>query len=112
LIKANVEGDFPTGIDGEFRDRPFFLDRFVLHQNYPNPFNASTKIGFHIPRRADTSLRIYNLLGQEVQTLIEGRLDAGEHAVYFDGKDLASGIYFYRLSVAGRTLTGKCELLK
>jgi len=107
-----VGGDFPSGIDEEIFGASTFPETFSLEQNYPNPFNGSTTIGFHITRRADTSLKIYDLLGREVRTLIEGRLDAGEHAVSFDGEDLANGIYFYRLRVAGRILTGKCVLLK
>ena len=74
--------------------------RFVLYQNYPNPFNPSTIIEFTIPKSEFTILRIYDILGKEVSTLISKKLRQGTYTCTFDGKNLASGIYFYQL-VAG-----------
>jgi hypothetical protein len=73
---------------------------FRLNQNYPNPFNPSTKIQFHIPKSKFTTLRIYNIQGKEVATLVSKPLNQGNHIYTFDGRNLASGIYYYQL-VAG-----------
>jgi glucuronoarabinoxylan endo-1,4-beta-xylanase len=70
---------------------------FKLYQNYPNPFNPSTVISYQLPVRSRISLKIYNMLGQEVATLFEGTMHAGYHQVTFNGSRFASGIYFYRI---------------
>jgi len=80
---------------------------FSLSQNYPNPFNPTTKINFSLPSAADVKLEIYNIMGQKVTTLIDGKREAGEHVVQWDGSDVASGIYFYRLETSGFTDTKK-----
>lgn len=90
---------------------------FVLNQNYPNPFNPTTTIKFSLPKSAEIRLTVYNILGQEVTRLAEGRFSAGQHTVSFDaasraGSALASGIYFYRLEADGHALTRKMTLLK
>jgi hypothetical protein len=71
--------------------------RFGLEQNYPNPFNPSTKIGFKIQVTAFTTLKVYDLLGREVATLVNEQLQPGSYHVTFDARGLASGGYFYRL---------------
>lgn len=71
---------------------------FSLAQNYPNPFNPETSIPFALPARANVKLAVFDLLGREVATLVEGTFEAGEHTVSFNGADLASGVYFYRLN--------------
>lgn len=70
---------------------------FALHGNYPNPFNPQTTIRFTLPQSADVRLRVFDALGREVATLVEGRIQPGTHAVSFDANDHASGFYFYRL---------------
>lgn len=81
---------------------------FVLRQNYPNPFNPQTTITFVLPVAAQISLRIYDILGREVRTLLAGRQPAGLHSVVWDGRDrfgaaVASGLYLYQLQIADRS---------
>ena len=87
-------------------------NRFELLQNYPNPFNPSTTIEYVLPERTDVNLRIYNVLGQHVKTLVNKQQEAGTHKVTFDAGNLASGIYFYSLTVKGITMTRRFVLLK
>jgi hypothetical protein len=75
-------------------------NKFVLSQNYPNPFNPSTTIEFTLPKSEHTTLKIFNILGKEVATLVSNKLNQGNHKFTFDGKNMASGIYYYQL-VAG-----------
>jgi hypothetical protein len=81
---------------------------FTLSQNYPNPFNPSTKIQYSIEKAGHVSLRIFNLLGCEVATLVDGRQEAGSYTVQINADEsalnLASGMYFYRLE-AGSILS-------
>ncbi|MGB5874922.1 MAG: T9SS type A sorting domain-containing protein [Bacteroidota bacterium] len=73
-------------------------EKACLHQNYPNPFNPSTTLEFTIPRSSNVSLRIYNVLGEEVASLVEREMDAGVHRVLWDASGVASGVYLCRLS--------------
>lgn len=86
--------------------------KFELTQNYPNPFNPSTSISFTIPQSSNVKLSVFNLLGQEVQNLVNGFLEAGSHTVSFDAKNLNSGIYLYKLEANGFTQTRKMTLIK
>jgi plastocyanin len=88
------------------------VEDFKLKQNYPNPFNPSTKISFVIPVSSDVNLKVFNLLGNEVTTLLNEQLFAGEHTVPFNAAGLSSGIYFYALTVNGNTKTKEMVLLK
>jgi Secretion system C-terminal sorting domain len=74
---------------------------FSLDQNYPNPFNPSTKISFKLATDSKVSLKVFDILGQEVITLINGNLVAGGHEVNFDASALNSGVYFYRIEATG-----------
>jgi photosystem II stability/assembly factor-like uncharacterized protein len=76
------------------------LFNFRLAQNYPNPFNPSTIISYQIPQTGFISLKVYDILGREVVTLVNEEKPAGNYEVEFDGRELTSGIYFYKLSVS------------
>ncbi len=85
---------------------------FTLDQNYPNPFNPGTQINFSLSSSANARLRVFNLLGQEVATLVDRFMEAGQHTVNFNGAHLPSGIYTYRLESGGNVATQKMLLLK
>ena len=85
---------------------------YALAQNYPNPFNPSTKIEFSLPKQSAVDLKVFNILGQEVATLVHATLNAGQHAVSFDARNLASGLYFYRISAGEFSSVKKMMLLK
>jgi len=87
-------------------------DKYSLGQNYPNPFNPTTKIRFALPKAGLVSLKVYDMLGKEVQTLVNQQLNAGEFITDFDGANLSSGTYFYRLQVGDFVEIKKMVLLK
>ena len=105
--EVNIEDDFP--------------EEFVLYQNYPNPFNPTTKIKFTIPQNVKASetkhsqfitLKIYDVLGNEITTLVDEEKPAGEFEIEFNGKGLPSGMYFYILKAGNFSETRKMVLLK
>jgi hypothetical protein len=71
----------------------------TLFQNYPNPFNPSTMINYQLPMISYVTLKIYDILGREVKSLINGLQQAGTHSINFNGSKMASGVYFYRLQI-------------
>jgi hypothetical protein len=85
---------------------------YALGKNYPNPFNPSTTIEFSIPRSEFVILKIYNLLGQEVVTLVSEKLAAGKYKYDWNASDLESGVYFYRLATNHFIRSKKMILLK
>ena len=88
------------------------VQQFHLEQNYPNPFNPSTKIKFQIPSSNDVSLKVYDVLGREVRTLVNENLQAGSYETTFDASGLASGVYFYQLHAGEFTQTKRLLLLR
>jgi hypothetical protein len=87
-------------------------DYYSLLQNYPNPFNTSTIIRYELPEAGNVALKVYNILGEEVITLVKGKVSAGKHEIIFNGNTLSGGIYFYKL-IAGKFMqTKKFILLK
>ena len=98
-----------VGIEDEINS---VIDDFALAQNYPNPFNPGTKIEYSLQKSAKIKLEVFNLLGQKVATLVDGRKPAGKFTVDFDASHFASGLYFYTLKSGGVKLTRKMMLLK
>lgn len=85
---------------------------FKLHQNYPNPFNPSTNINFSLPEAGFVSLKVYNILGQLVETLVDQRMVGGAHSISFDASRSSSGVYIYRLQAGNKVHTKKMLLIK
>ncbi len=86
--------------------------RFSLDQNYPNPFNPVTEVRYSLPRGCQVRLEVYNLLGQKVASLVEGKQKAGYKSVRWDGSRFAAGLYFYRLKAGDFTQTRRMILVK
>ena len=102
--------DDPSGPDGLPAD-------YALEQNYPNPFNPATTIEYSLPTRSEVTISIYNILGQEVKTLVNAVKAAGDHVARWDGTDrtgerVASGVYFYRIEAGNFVSSKKMLLLK
>lgn len=107
-IRLGGEPEFSTN-----RERNEELPQeFSIQQNYPNPFNPTTKILYQIPEAVHVTLEIYNALGQKVATLINENRNVGFHEVTFDGSQLASGLYLYRMQAGNFTQTKKLMLVK
>jgi len=87
-------------------------DRFELSQNYPNPFNPNTTISFSIPQKSDVSVKIYDILGNEVTTLVNETREAGRYNVNFNASNYSSGVYFYTIKAGNFNETKKMTLLK
>ena len=87
-------------------------DEFVLEQNFPNPFNPITNISYSIPTEGKVELIVYDILGRNVQTIVNEIQTAGKHIATFNGNELSSGVYFYRLNYSGHSTVKKMMLLK
>jgi hypothetical protein len=98
LPNEAIGGDIPT--------------HFALEGNYPNPFNPSTLIRYAIAAPGHVTLKVYDVTGREVATLVDGYLTPSVYQATFDASDLATGVYFYRLAAGGQLLTGKMLLVK
>jgi len=116
LVQMYYESNFTIGVKQISSEVPA---QFSLGQNYPNPFNPSTKIKFAIPlcnscgkNYQNVTIKIYNILGREVQTLVNENLQPGTYETTFDASNLASGIYFYKLSADGFSQTKKMLFIK
>ncbi|HSW56371.1 MAG TPA: T9SS type A sorting domain-containing protein, partial [Ignavibacteriaceae bacterium] len=101
--------------DGIVLDNPrdeSMITSFNLEQNYPNPFNPATTIAYSIPKEAQVSLKIYDVMGREVVELVNGKQSSGSYNVEFDASSLASGTYFYKLTAGEFVSVKKMVLLK
>ncbi len=101
----------PDGVLG-VEDNSSIVTQFDLFQNYPNPFNPSTTIKFSVPKETNVKLSVYNVLGQEVAELLNGRIKEGSYEITFDGNKMSSGVYFYRLDAENYSTIKKMILQK
>lgn len=83
-----------------------------LFQNYPNPFNPTTTINFFVSKSQIVELSVYNLLGEKITTLVNRYMSQGNHSINFDGSNLPSGVYIYKIMFDGKSFTKKMELIK
>lgn len=104
-----IIGDVPADANENNKITP---NKFELKGNYPNPFNPTTNIVFNIPSKMNVTLKVYNVLGREVATLVNGERQGGENVVKFDASNLASGIYMYQIKAGNFTATQKMLLVK
>jgi hypothetical protein len=114
LTGSNLNVDFIQFIEvvTDVTDVEGLPDSYSLAQNYPNPFNPATRINFSLPVASNVRLSVYNILGQQVALLVNGNLSAGQHSVQFNGRNLASGVYIYRLEAGSFVAQHKMVLLK
>ena len=108
VIALIITPDSVTGID----ESDNIINEYKLEQNYPNPFNPTTNINFNIPVAGKTSLIVYNILGQKVAELVNKELSVGKHSVKFNGANLSSGLYFYKLQSNDFMKINKMMLIK
>jgi photosystem II stability/assembly factor-like uncharacterized protein len=108
-IYRTLSGGIATGVPEKVTPIP---TGYALEQNYPNPFNPATTIRFSLPRSGHVTLRIYDILGSLVETVLSGDLNAGSHSVRWDAGTRASGVYFYRLDAGTFVETKKLLLLR
>jgi len=105
-------------VDGQFEYSPEIEvtfgapAKFELSQNYPNPFNPTTNIRFTLPEAGNVKLAVYNLLGQKIADLVNQNMEAGFHNITFDGSNLTSGIYIYRLEAGNNVMIRKMQLVR
>jgi hypothetical protein len=112
-----LESHFVANEVKEVEDEENIPVAYSLSQNYPNPFNPETNIVFNIPKSAQVKLEIFNILGQKVRTLVDQYLKAGQKEVDWDGRDdlgkeISSGMYFYRITTPEFSQTKKMVLLR
>ena len=103
LLYAQINGnEYGTFVNVK-KDEPPQPNEFSLEQNYPNPFNPSTTIRYSLSKACFISLKVYNILGQELKTIISGQQFAGRYEILFDARNLPSGVYFYKLQTDNQT---------
>ena len=112
LVYAKIDGREYGAMEGVEPVTVIRPNEYVLGQNYPNPFNPSTTIRYGLPTRSYVTLTVFNTLGQQVATLIQGEQDAGYHEAVFDASGLASGVYLYRLQAGDFTQTLRLMVLR
>lgn len=108
---GDIEVMVPTGVEDDVTGNGLPVE-FELAQNYPNPFNPTTMISYSLPKAGIARLDVFNILGQQVVTLVNGHQEAGFHRVEFDGANYPSGIYFYRFQNEAGSITRKMMMVK
>lgn len=111
-LEPRKNSDFVGELDAVKREQSPLPASFSLSQNYPNPFNPTTTIRYTVPKASPVSLKVYNILGQEIATLVNQHQGAGDYTTTFDASRFASGVYFYRLNAGSFNQVKKMLLLK
>lgn len=109
LKQVDFDGSFEYSHEVEVEIVP---QKYILNQNYPNPFNPETKINFSISKEEFVKVRVFNSLGEEVEVLFSGQLNAGSHTLSFNGENYASGLYILKLTAGNFSQTIKMNLIK
>ena len=110
IVMANAGNVFTTTSVDEIDHT--IASEFKLFQNYPNPFNPSTNISFILAKNSHTLIKVYDILGQEIATLVNENLNAGPHTIQLNGSDLESGVYFYNIVAGNYQASKKMMLIK
>ena len=108
ITTLSLSGALITGVD----NRSILPVECSLSQNYPNPFNPSTTIDYFLAKESFVQLRVFDVLGREIKTIIHEKESVGKHTVYFDASDLNSGVYFYRITAGGFVGSKRMMLIK
>ncbi len=109
---TNIGNTLVTGSITAVNDVSNLPNKFELSQNYPNPFNPSTVISYNIPKAANVTLKVYDVLGREVATLVNQFQNANSYKVRFNASSLSSGVYLYKIEAGNFIMTKKMLLLK
>jgi len=109
IVSENDSWNLSRGFEEESIQVPL---KENFHCNYPNPFNAKTSISFDLAQEGDVNLSVYNLMGQRVETLVDGRMHAGRHSINWNAESYSSGVYFYKLTSTEKTVSKRMVLLK
>ncbi len=109
-----ISEPFTTGVENDAWQTP---SGFTLKQNYPNPFNPATTISFQLPKSSAVIVKVYNMLGHHVKTLVDREFEAGSFSIVWEGDDeagtrVSSGVYLYRIEAAGFVQAKKLIVLK
>lgn len=111
LIREVFRNNFTNFYTGISSEKPI-LKSYYIEQNYPNPFNPSTTINYQLPKNGQVTIKVYDMLGREVRTLVNENKPAGSYSVNFDAGSLSSGIYIYRISAGDYIAAKKMTLIK
>lgn len=115
IVKAGAGSgivDIPTAVSRNARSSSLVPAEIILEQNFPNPFNPTTSILYQLSRACSVTLKVYDQIGREAATLVQGTQSAGTYQVNFDASSLSSGLYYYRLQAGNLIITKKLVLLK
>ena len=111
IVNNDIQKVFGSKTDNSGKSKNSVLPTvFKLYQNYPNPFNPTATIRYDLPQNSKVNIKIYDLLGRQVKQLVDEFKQAGSYTVNFDGTNLASGVYFYRIE-AGKFVESKKMVL-
>jgi hypothetical protein len=112
IVKNDLKRVFGSDNSGKNKTNNIIPNQYSLSQNYPNPFNPETTIKYALPRDVKVLIKIYDILGREVQTLVNEFKKAGYYEIKFNGSNFASGVYFYRIESGDFVVSKKMVLIK